>query len=190
MHFGSWIGGDRDGNPNVVTDVTAETLRLDRGLAVEKHRQHLRDLERELSISDYHATISDDLRKSLALDFVAPSDHLRDLQTRYPNEPYRLKLAALVEQLGETTLDPVKERLLGQVQAPLPKLNSASELSSALDVMATSLHADRGALIAEDDLRTLQVQVNVFGLQTPRLDIRQESSRLISDVDALLYAIA
>lgn len=188
LQFGTWIGGDRDGNPFVKTDLTAESLRLNRGLAVENYRAAIRTLERELSISEYHTTVTEELRASLEQDYQAPNQHLAYLRKRYPNEPYRLKLAALAEQLTETTNDPVKERLLGQTDAPLPPLNNTSQLSTALDVMADSLRAARGALIADDDLRTLQEQVQVFGLHTARLDIRQESSRLISDVDAILYA--
>lgn len=188
LQFGSWIGGDRDGNPFVKADVTAESLRLNRGLAVSKSRNAVRELERELSISDLHAPVSDELRVSLKKDFALPTKHLEYLQKRYPNEPYRLKLAALAEQLDETNRDPVKERVLGETNEPLPKLKDAAQLSAALDVMATSLRTDRGNLIADDDLRTLQEQVDVFGLHTARLDIRQESGRLISDVDAILYA--
>lgn len=188
IQFGTWIGGDRDGNPFVTADVTAESLRLNRGLAVEKYRNAIRAVERELSISEYHTVISPALREALERDYAAPSKHLAYLKKRYPSEPYRLKLAAVAEQLAETTQDPVKERLLGQTDAPLPKLNRAAQLAEPLEVMADSLRADRGALIADDDLRTLQEQVDVFGLHVARLDIRQESSRLISDVDALLYA--
>ncbi|MCC7161801.1 MAG: phosphoenolpyruvate carboxylase [Anaerolineae bacterium] len=188
IRFGTWTGGDRDGNPFVTADVTAESLRLNRGMAVEKYRNAVRAVERELSISEFQAAITPELRAALERDYAAPSKHLAYLKKRYPSEPYRLKLAALAEQLDETTRDPVKERLLGQSDVPLPKLNRASQLAEQLEIMADSLRADRGALIADDDLRTLQEQVEVFGLHGARLDLRQESSRLISDVDALLYA--
>src|SRR6185436_16132344 len=51
LTLASWIGGDRDGNPNVTAGVTAETLRLHRGLAVERHRRSLQELGRRLSVS-------------------------------------------------------------------------------------------------------------------------------------------
>lgn len=188
IQFGSWIGGDRDGNPFVTADVTAESLRLNRGLTLTKYHQAVHDLERELSISEERMPISDALRDSLDSDLGTPSERLANLQKRYPNEPYRLKLAALLEQVDEANQDRAKERLLGKPTAPLPELHNASQLSTALDVMAQSLRAERGGLIADDELQTLQEQVNVFGLHAARLDIRQESSRLISDVDAILYA--
>ena len=52
LGLASWIGGDRDGNPNVTYQVTAETLRLHRGLAIEKHRKSLQDLARKLTFSE------------------------------------------------------------------------------------------------------------------------------------------
>lgn len=188
LQFGTWIGGDRDGNPFVKADVTAETLRLNRGLAVEKHRDAIKKLERELSISEFHTPVSAEMRASLEPDYAQPNEHLAYLKTRYPMEPYRLKLAALAEQLERTSDDKVRARLLGENNTPLPKLKDASQLTEALDVMSASLRANRGEILAEDDLLTLQEQVDVFGLHTARLDIRQESSRLISDVDAILYA--
>lgn len=188
LQFGTWIGGDRDGNPFVTAEVTAESLRLNRGLAITKYRDAVHELERELSISEERVPISAELRDSLARDFSDPSPRLARLHKRYPNEPYRLKLAALLQELDEANQDLVKERLLGEPVPTLPKLHDATQLSHALAVMGNSLRAERGMLIAEDDLRALQEQVDVFGLHTARLDIRQESSRLISDVDAILYA--
>lgn len=188
LSFGSWIGGDRDGNPFVTAPLTAETLRLNRGLAVEKHRTAVRRLERELSISDRRAAVSSELVESVERDLADAAGRLALLRERYPDEPYRLKLATLARELDETTRDDVKARLLGHKVNPLPKLRTGAELSGALGVIAASLNADRGSLIADADLQTVRTQVEVFGLHTARLDIRQEASRLIADVEALLYA--
>lgn len=188
LSFGSWIGGDRDGNPFVTTPETAETLRLNRGLAVEKHRAALRRLERELSISDRRVAVSPALTESVERDLAEAAGRLALLRERYPHETYRLKLATLASELDETTRDDVKARLLGENTSPLPGLNIAAQLKDGLALIAESLNADRGTLIAEADLYTMQTQVEVFGLHTARLDIRQEASRLIGDLDAILYA--
>jgi len=188
LTFGSWIGGDRDGNPFVTAAVTAETLRLNRGLAVENYRAAVRELERELTVSDHRAQISSELRESLARDLERPHSHLEFLNERYPMEVYRLKLESIAHDLDATTADRVKERLLGKNDAPLPTLRDAAQFDAALEMLEESLNADRGQVIAATDLRTLREQVAVFGFHTAHLDIRQEAARLIVDVDALLYA--
>lgn len=188
LAFGSWIGGDRDGNPFVTAAVTAETLRLNRGLAVENYRAAVRNLERDLTISDHRAHVSEDLRASLQRDLETPHAHLAFLNARYPKEVYRLKLESIAHELDATTADQVKERLLGKNDDPLPKLWDAMQFDDALKMLDESLNADRGQVIATTDLRTLREQIAVFGFHTAHLDIRQESARLISDVDAFLYA--
>jgi phosphoenolpyruvate carboxylase len=188
ISFGSWIGGDRDGNPFVTAEVTAETLRLNRGLAVENYRAAVRQLERDLTVSDHRVRVSDALRASLQRDLEHPHPHLKFLYERYPMEVYRLKLESLAHALDETTADPVKERVLGKNDAPLPALRDAAQFDAELKMLEDSLNADRGQVIASATLRTLREQVAVFGFHTAHLDLRQEASRLVADVDALLYA--
>jgi phosphoenolpyruvate carboxylase len=188
ISFGSWIGGDRDGNPFVTAAVTAEALRLNRGLAVENYRAAVRALERDLTLSDHRVRVSDELRASLQNDLAQPHAHLEYLHARYPMEVYRLKLEGIAHALDETTQDRVTERLLGVNNAPLPKLRAAAQFDAALKLLDDSLNADRGQVIAATDLRALRERVAVFGFHTVHLDLRQESSRLIADVDALLYA--
>lgn len=188
LSFGSWIGGDRDGNPFVTAGVTAEALRLNRGLAVENYRAAVRALERDLTVSDHRVRVSDALRASLRHDLDHPHPHLEFLNARYPMEVYRLKLESIAHALDETTRDRVTGRLLGSNDAPLPALREATQLDAELEILADSLNADRGQVIAGADLRALREQVAVFGFHTAHLDIRQESSRLIADTDALLYA--
>ena len=102
LTFASWIGGDRDGNPNVTTDVTIETLRLHRGLALEKHRVNTRRLDRSLSISDDLAPVSDELATAVRA-YGELNAHLAYLRDRYPNETYRLHAAQLGADLAEAS---------------------------------------------------------------------------------------
>src|SRR5271168_3136289 len=87
--FGSWMGGDRDGNPNVTPTVTAETLMLHRKLALKKLSGSLRELSRQLSVSSRLDGVSPALEHWLKSD-EAPDPHVRALKDRYPHEPYRL----------------------------------------------------------------------------------------------------
>ena len=86
--------GDRDGNPAVTASVTAETLRLHRGLAVERHRRSLQDLARRLSVSGRRCPPPPSLDAWLQARRPLPA-HVAYLEQRYAEEPYRLALALL-----------------------------------------------------------------------------------------------
>ena len=89
LTLASWIGGDRDGNPNVTAAVTAETLRLHRGFAVEHYRHQVRDLSRRLTVSDRRVPSTQVLQDWLRGRRPLPK-HVGYLETRYAHEPYRL----------------------------------------------------------------------------------------------------
>ena len=173
LTFGSWIGGDRDGNPNVTTAVTAETLRLHRGLAVERHRAVAQQLARSLSISDRLAPPGDALARSL--EQHERSAHLRYLAERYPDEPYRLRAAMLAADLAETSEGDMVARLLGERDVPAPPLWMGDEVIEPLDLMANSLQRSGAAPVMEGGLEPFRIQARVFGLHTARLDLRQYS---------------
>ncbi|MFN2207983.1 MAG: phosphoenolpyruvate carboxylase, partial [Candidatus Promineifilaceae bacterium] len=110
LTFGSWVGGDRDGNPNVTADVTAETLRLHRGLALEKHRKQARVLDRSLSVSD-ELVYFDPATKDALDAFEERSEHVAYLYDRYPHEPYRLWSSVLGADLAEASSGDMVSRL-------------------------------------------------------------------------------
>ena len=158
LSFGSWIGGDRDGNPNVTAAVTTEILELNRRLAVEKLRVAVGGVARLLTVSDRRDVVSPALRRELNqnLERLGP---IGELAQRYPREPYRLLLGALRERLArEAGLD-------------------GAEVRAMLRTIRTSLVAGRGELLAGGEFADLQVQAEVFGLHTARLDLRQHSAR-------------
>ncbi|MFW6183978.1 MAG: phosphoenolpyruvate carboxylase [Chloroflexota bacterium] len=173
LNFGSWIGGDRDGNPNVTTEVTAETLRLHRGLAVEHHRSVAQQLARSLSISDRLAPVSEELQQ--AVERVEPSSHVAYLIDRYPHEPYRLRAAMMAANLAQTSAADMLARLRGEPAGPLPPLLKTRDITAPLDLMARSLRQSGAAVVREADLKSFRNQARVFGLHTARLDLRQYS---------------
>ncbi len=164
LHFGSWIGGDRDGNPNVTWEVTRETLQRLRREALLGHLRRVRDLAPYLSHSDYRVRIapalSQELEKARALwpEMLAPYSH---------HEPYRLWLR-VVELKLELALD---QKEGGYAEA--------SELERDLGLILESLagHSPAGIPIEHAELTTWLDQVRVFGFHLSRLDIRQESGR-------------
>ncbi len=185
LTFGSWIGGDRDGNPNVTADVTAETLRLHRGLALERHREATRQLDRSLSVSDRLTTISPALTTAVSAARDR-SEHVAYLQTRYPHEPYRLWSAVLKADLARDSRGDMVSRLKGEANPPL-RLRGMADLREPLDLMDTSLREGGMADLAATDLARLRDQAQVFGLHVARLDLRQYSDYNTAVLDELLH---
>lgn len=187
LTFGSWIGGDRDGNPNVTADVTAETLRLHRGLAVVEHREAATRLNRSLTVSDTLTPIQNTFVEALA-EVQHRSEHLAFLQDRYPNEPYRLWAAALAEDLAAAAAGDMVARLKGESNPPL-RLRSMKDLLGPLDLMDQTLRQSKLGDLAADQLARMRRQAEVFGLHVARLDIRQYSDYNTAVLDELLQKL-
>ncbi|MCA9865776.1 MAG: phosphoenolpyruvate carboxylase [Anaerolineae bacterium] len=183
LTFGSWIGGDRDGNPNVTTDVTTETLRLHRGLALEKHRAAARGLDRALSISDQLTDVPDAVEHAVDV-YGEPEGHLAFLQDRYPNEPYRHLAAQLGVDLAEASAGDMIARLQGQDLPPL-RMRRMENLLEPLALMDRSLREAGMADIARADLERSLLQARIFGLHAARLDLRQYSDYNTAVLDEL-----
>ena len=166
LRLASWMGGDRDGNPNVTREVTAETLRLHRGLAVEKHRQAFQELARHLSMS---------------ANRLPP--HVQFIEQRYRTEPYRLVLSLLAADLSEASHDDMRANLFAR-DPHLARVQT-EDLTRPLDIMAASLPAP----LANDELLTVRRKLDIFGLESMRLDIREDSSRLNAAIGEILRAL-
>ncbi|HEX9012907.1 MAG TPA: phosphoenolpyruvate carboxylase [Anaerolineaceae bacterium] len=182
FRLASWIGGDRDGNPNVTADVTAETLHLHRGLAVENHRRALQELSRQLSLSSARVPLPESLRAWLDTRRPFPP-HAAQIEKRYPREPYRLILALLAAELGEASQDDMKSRLLagGDHAARIRQ----EELAAPLREIAEAVPP----VIARGPLAKTLRQVEIFDLFGARLDLREDSSRLTRAIDEVLRGL-
>ncbi|HMD61268.1 MAG TPA: phosphoenolpyruvate carboxylase [Opitutaceae bacterium] len=172
LTFGSWIGGDRDGNPEVTASTTADILLLNRRLAIEKLRATSHELGRTLSVSDRRDTVVPALRRELR-ENLHLSKHLAELEKRYPHEPYRLLLGVLQERLAQAR-DELGHgsTLLG---AGVGSCLSRSTVADTLETIRAGLEAGRGGMLAGGDLDAATTQFEVFGLHTARLDLRQHS---------------
>ena len=187
--FGSWMGGDRDGNPNVTPTVTAETLMLHRRLALDKLQLSLRELSKLLSVSSRLDGISPELAELLESD-KSSDPHVRALRDRYPHEPYRLALANLRSKLIEAQKIESSHLLL-KPESPytaIPVLQTGN-VAQLLDLISASLKSHRAALLADGELHRLRQQVSLFGLSVARLDVRQHSGRHESAVKEIFSAL-
>lgn len=182
LRLASWMGGDRDGNPNVTHVVTAETLRLHRGLAVEKHRRTLQELSRRLSLSARRRLPSPELLAWIDSRRPLP-EHVAYIEERYPAEPYRLVLSLLASDLADASRDDMTARLLEQT--PHQARIRLQELLTPLELIA----ADLPESLQEDETETAHRQLNIFGLHSMRLDLREDSSRLNGTLDETLRAL-
>jgi phosphoenolpyruvate carboxylase len=182
LHLASWMGGDRDGNPNVTHEVTAETLRLHRGLAVESHRSTMQDLARRLSVSSQRQPASRDLLEWIESRRPLPS-HVAYIEERYPSEPYRLAISLLAADLAEASRDDMTARLLDR--SPHEARIQKKDLLEPLNLIEKSLPPT----LTRDELLKVRRQINIFGLQALRLDIREESSRYTAAVAETLRAL-
>ena len=167
LRLGSWIGGDRDGNPFVTAAVTREALRLQSVRALRFHLDEVHALGAELSLAE---------------DLVSVSDALHTLAARSPDtaatradEPYRRALTGVYARLAATArrldgIDPDRHAV-GE-SAPYA---DAGEYAGELDIIHHSLVANGSSLLARGRLRELRRAARVFGFHLASLDLRQNS---------------
>lgn len=182
LKLASWIGGDRDGNPYVTSAITAETLRLHRGLAVENHRRTFQELGRHLSMSSSRVPPPPALLQWIENRRPFPP-HVAYIEQRYANEPYRLILALLANDLAEASRDDMTKNLLSH--HPHQAHIDSAHLLEPLQLIADALPAS----LTQDELHTVMNKVRVFGLHAARLDVREDSSRLNAAFSEVLRAL-
>jgi phosphoenolpyruvate carboxylase len=180
LRCGSWIGGDRDGNPHVDARVTEQTLRLHRESALALYRRELLRLQRHLSLDQ--AELSAALRQSLARDEGDMPEQAAGLRRRFPAEPYRRKIGFMLERLrAARRLNAARlaaaagaARTAREEQEPVAYARASQPLAD-VQVMRDALQARRAWRLAEGRLLDLQIRLRVFGFHLARLDIRQHS---------------
>jgi phosphoenolpyruvate carboxylase len=178
MRVGTWIGGDRDGNPFVTADVLREALRLQSSRALSFYLDELHLLGGELSLDAQLVCISPELRE-LAERSPDHSPHRRD-------EPYRRAISGMYARLAATAwaLDgfaPPREA----VGAAAPYA-AAADFRADLDLLHSSLVANGSAALTRGKLRSLRRAVEVFGFHLAAIDLRQNSDVHERTVDELL----
>ena len=171
LSFGTWIGGDRDGNPNVTPDVTRETVVVQVGHAIRVITEALSKLRQSLSVSTRIIDVSQELKDSVEKDL----SNIPEFEARYrrlnAREPYRLKTTAIVHKLELTR----KRHAAGAPHVPGRDYDNTMELLDDLYIMRDSLMKNRGELIAEGELERVIRTVSAFGLIHATMDVREHS---------------
>lgn len=165
LRFGSWIGGDRDGNPSVTADVTWRTLEMQRKLAIREYQRILREFMKYLSFSSSIVNVSDELLQSIEKD----REHvtLKKMEIWHnEKEPYRVKLVYMLAKMSHI----LDENMTGGERYQTPE-----EFIEDLNIIDRSLRFHFADYVADTYIQKLIRQAELFGFHTATLDIRQHS---------------
>ncbi len=165
VRFGSWIGGDRDGNPNVSAATTREALLMARRLILDHYTTATTDLTDRLSSSEFQAPVAPSLRQALAHYTEQFASVAGANETRSAHELYRLFLDYVRHRLRCTRDEP----------AQAGAYVAADEFAADLRLLRTSLAEHKGGRLARLWLDPLLRQVETFGFHLHTLDVRQHA---------------
>ncbi|MCV6637792.1 phosphoenolpyruvate carboxylase [Candidatus Albibeggiatoa sp. nov. NOAA] len=182
LRFGSWIGGDRDGNPFVKPEITEKALRMHTQEVLQEYCQRVNELTGILTHSSTLCQPSDDFQASLAQDIQMCNDSECDTFARLEHEPYRRKLNMMLTRL-QNNLEAARAHLSGEktglLLAEKQRRGYANEQAFYQDllIMRDSLISHGDKQVADGKLKDLIRLVETFGFYLVKLDIRQESTR-------------
>ncbi|MBI5376689.1 MAG: phosphoenolpyruvate carboxylase [Candidatus Schekmanbacteria bacterium] len=180
--FGTWIGGDRDGNPLVTNDVTITAARYQKDLILNRYRSDCRNLLESLSVSTRIVPADDCLMASISGDEKNMPALALSLSGRNSNEPYRKKLSFMIEKLNNT----IQKNYASPPKGPVEKIelkkiySEEAEFISDLECLKKSLEENNGEIISRGELGTLIRKARLFGFYLARFDIREYSKKITS----------
>jgi phosphoenolpyruvate carboxylase len=176
LQFGSWVGGDQDGNPFVGPEMITDALGLHREVILKRHLASVMWLADHMSQSVRIIPVSAELRRSVARDEGLMPETAESFGGVDPNEVYRRKLLFMAERLRRS-LDP---------QVPPVAYADAADFLHDLWTVRNSLLENGGERVADRGLRDVIRQAEVFGFHLAKLDVRQESATVVRAVADLV----
>jgi len=185
FQFGSWIGGDRDGNPSVSTRVTAWTLRQNAFASLRYYRDRLVALAKALSITERALPVPQSFRDELRRELES-TEEAEAIAARNPGEPYRQFLTVVLRKL-EASIARVEGQDIG---GPGAAYDNADGLILHLRMIESSLEAVGSRSIAANLVRPVRRAVEIFRFSTVRLDLRENTTRTTAALQALWWATA
>ncbi len=169
MEWGSWIGGDRDGNPNVTASITRETLRIQSDHVLRGYEAVVHRLSQTIAANAATGRLGPLFRAQLARDEHDLPETAADVRRRFPEEPYRQRLAFVEERLRRTR---------GHLVSDAPSdggFATPRAFVGVLDELRDALVSQGLGRVAYGDLLDLRWQVETFGFHALSLEVRQHS---------------
>lgn len=174
IHFGSWVGSDRDGNPNVTPAITMATAKKQRKLIIRFYLSSIENLLRKFSQSTDYVPVSHKFFDSLELDKKAYPKQARELERYESAELYRKKFSFIHYKLECVLID------------KKGKYKNADEFITDLLIVQESLKRNLGFLASQGDLSRLIIQAKAFRFFLARLDFRDHAEKVHSTIKELL----
>lgn len=163
LHFGSWVGGDMDGNPNVGAKTIRETLARQRSLILDLYYSECASLSAKLSQSTERSSFSQDVLDKIAEYRGVFANAYHAVPARHRDMPYRVFLQLVQQRLQSTYDDDIM---------PYEKVD---ELMNDIQLIADSLKANKGEFAGLFAVRRLQRRISTFGFHMVTLDVRQDA---------------
>jgi phosphoenolpyruvate carboxylase len=160
LRWGTWIGGDADGNPNAGPHTIKEALERARRLLRLRYRDEVRALAASIGVSSRLTPVDDELLESIARDERELAEYAEEIGDQNLDEPYRRKLSFMWRRLDADQYE------------------SVEAFAEDLAIVDRSLRRNRGARIADGALAALRRRVEIFGLHLAKLDVRTHARDL------------
>jgi phosphoenolpyruvate carboxylase len=172
LRFGTWIGGDADGNPNAGADTVREALERARTLLRLRYRDEVRQLAASIGVSSLLQPVDPELHESIQRDELEMPAYASEIGDQNIDEPYRRKLSFMWRRLDADAYA------------------SVEDFAADLELLDRSLRAHRGARIADGALASLRRRVEIFGLHLAKLDVRVHAREADERIRGLLDGVA
>jgi len=171
LRFGSWIGGDRDGNPAVTAEMTERTLRIQADHVLHGYEAVALRLMQTVSAATSSTRVARPLANRLARDAEALPETDRQLRRRFPDEPYRQRFGFIAERLRRTRVT-----LADDTGPRSGHYESAADLDAELAEIQAALVDDGLARVAWGEVAELRWQLATFGFHLASLEVRQHAA--------------
>ena len=171
LRWGSWIGGDRDGNPGVTADITERTLRIQADHVLHGYEAVANRLMHTSASASSGDRVSRHLVSRLARDAETLPEIDRQVRRRFPDEPYRQRFGFIAERLRRT-----RAALTGEAAPLTGRYSSPDELDAELAELQEALLEDGLDRVAWGDVADLRWQLGTFGFHVASLEVRQHAT--------------